>query len=132
MMCMGAAPQATITTPDTGAYDRLLDRQIAVMNAGHQQDMLLGQERLNQAVRAQQAALTAANAAAQQRAADTSANAARIAALIGTPPPEPTAKAPVLASDRQGRARAQGKQMLRIERGGAAPGAGAGLNIGGY
>jgi hypothetical protein len=127
---MGAGPRATITVPDTSAYDRLLDRQIAAMNSGQQQSMLLGQERLNQAVRTQQAALAAANQAAQQRAADTSANAARIAAIIGTPAPEPTAAAPVLAADRQGRSRAQGKQLLRIERGTAA-GAGTGLNIGG-
>jgi len=130
-MCMGSAQQATITTPDTGAYDRMLNQQMSLMNTRGQQDMLLQQERLNQAVRTQQGALQELNRAAVQRANDTSANAQRIAALIGTPPPEPTAKPPTIGSSRTGQGKARGKDELRINRQGsvgAAPG--TSLNIG--
>lgn len=129
-MCMGSAPRATITMPDTRAYDRMLDQQLSLMNTRGQQDMLLQQERLNQAVRNQQNAMQALNTAATQRANDTTANAQRIAALIGTPPPEPTAKAPTLASNRSGRQQARGKAELRINRQGVSASPGTSLNIG--
>lgn len=129
-MCMGAAPRSTIAMPDTGAYDRMLDQQIALMNSSSQQQMLLQQERYSQALLSQQGALAQLNQAAQQRAADTTANAQRMAALIGTPQPEPTAQAPAVASNRDGRLKPQGKDRLRIDRAGAASAAGTGLNIG--
>ena len=128
---MGSAPRATITMPDTRAYDRMLDQQMSLMNTRGQQDMLLQQEQLNQAVRTQQVSLQDLNRAAMQRANDTSANAQRIAALIGTPPPEPTAKPPTVGSNRTGRGRARGKDELRINRQGSVSTApGASLNIG--
>lgn len=130
-MCMGSAPRSTIVAPDTAAYDRLANQQMSLINTRSQQDMLLQQERLNQAVLGQQNALQELNRVAQQRANDTTANAQRIAALIGTPPPEPTAKAPTVASNREGMSRAKGKDKLRIDRQGpvsAAPG--TSLNIG--
>lgn len=129
-MCMGSSPRATITMPDTGAYDRMLDQQMSLMNTRGQQDMLLQQERLNQAVRGQQNVLQELNRTATQRANDTAANAQRIAALIGTPPPEPAAKAPALASNRAGRERARGKDELRINRGPVSAAPGTSLNIG--
>jgi hypothetical protein len=53
-----------------------------------------------------------------------------MAALIGTPPPDKAAMAPVLGSDRAEMSRPAGKRGLRIDR--ATPttaGAGTGLNI---
>lgn len=130
-MCMGSSPRATITMPDTGAYDRMLNKQLSLMNTRGQQDMLLQQERLNQAVRAQQTALQEISTAATQRANDTAANAQRIAALVGTPPPEPAAKPPTTGSNRTGKDRARGKEPLRINRQGSVGSApGASLNIG--
>ena len=51
------------------------------------------------------------------RANDTAANAARLTALIGTPPPEKTAKAPVLGSRRSSATASVGRRALRIDTG---------------
>ena len=64
-----------------------------------------------------------------QRANDVSAQAGRLAALIGAPPPEKSAEAPVVGRAR-GTATSKGKGALRIERQLAtAAGKGSGLNI---
>ena len=130
-MCMGAAPpRATITMPDTGAFDRLANQQIALLNGSTQAQMLRDQERYTQALQSQQQTLAQLNVAAQQRANQTAADAQRIAAMIGTPAPSPAASAPAIASDRTGKAPARGKAQLRIDRASTAASAGTGLNIG--
>lgn len=128
-MC-SSAPPAVITMPDTGAYDRMADLQIAAMRQQQEGQAAIKQAELNRALRQQEASLTELRDFTIQRANDTAANAARLAALIGTPPPEKTASAPVVGSNRGGGAKAKGKAGLRIDR--VAPtsqAAGTGLNI---
>ena len=128
-MCSGGRA-ATITMPATGAYDRMADMQIAAMQQQQQGAASLKQAELNQAIRAQEGVLTELRDFNVQRANDTAANAARLAALIGTPPPEKSAKAPVVGSDRAGMSKPKGKAGLRVDRTTATSQAsGTGLNI---
>ncbi|MEB3320168.1 MAG: hypothetical protein VKI63_04430 [Cyanobium sp.] len=129
-MCFSSPPPATITMPDTGAYDRMADLQIAAMQQQQQGMLSMGQLELNQAIERQRAVLEQARDFNIQRANDVAANAQRMAALLGPPPPEPTATAPVVGGDRQGMRRAKGKSDLRIDRPAATTqAAGTGLNI---
>lgn len=128
-MCSGGKA-ATINMPDTGAYDRMANMQIDLMRQQQQGAASLKQSELNQAVQAQQGALTELRDFSLQRANDTAANAARLAALIGTPPPEKSAKAPVVGTNRAGTAKPKGKAGLRIDRPTSTSQAtGTGLNI---
>jgi len=128
-MCSGGKG-ATINMPDTGAYDRMANMQIDLMRQQQQGAASLKQSELSQAIHAQQGVLTELRDFSIQRANDTAANAARLAALIGTPPPEKTAKAPVVGSDRAGMTKPKGKAGLRIDRPAATSQAsGTGLNI---
>lgn len=129
-MCFGGGgTPAVITMPDTGAYDRLAQAQMDAMRDVQDVGLKVKQSELNKVLGDQQQALSELRDIKTQRANDVAANAARMAALIGTPPPEPTAKAPVLGSDREGMVKSKGKRSLRIDR--AQPGdkAGIGLNI---
>jgi len=129
-MCSGGGSPAVITMPDTGAYDRMAQMQFDAIRASQDGAARLKQAELNQAVADQQAVLSQLRDVMTQRANDTAANAQRMAALIGTPPPEKPAKAPVMGSDRAGQARASGKRGLRIDRQTASTaGPGSGLNI---
>lgn len=128
-MCSGGKG-ATINMPDTGAYDRMANTQIDLMRQQQQGAASLKQLELSQAIQAQQGVLTELRDFSVQRANDTAANAARLAALIGTPPPEKTATAPVVGSDRAGMAKPKGKAGLRIDRPAAtSQSSGTGLNI---
>ena len=129
-MCFGGAP-ATISTPNYGMYDMLAQRQMDALRANQDGPARLKQLELNQALRTQEAVLTQLRDTRISAANDTAAHAARLAALIGTPPPEKTAQAPVLASDRAGQSRPTGKRGLRIDArpGPASAGVGTGLNI---
>lgn len=129
-MCSGGGSPAVITMPDTGAYDRQLQMQLDAMRATQNGAAQLKQAELNQALTSQQQVLTDLRDLQTRRANETSANAQRIAALIGTPPPEKTAQAPVIGSDRATASRPTGKRGLRIDRAVAATqAAGTGLNI---
>jgi hypothetical protein len=141
-MCFGGGggSPATIVMPDTRAYDRQAELQMQAMRDTQNMGLSLKQLELNRAMSAQQQVLSdfrdfkIEQADKQQfKAEETSANAARINALIGAPPPQPSAKAPVLGSDREGLVKAKGKKGLRIDRVGqavpASQGAGTGLNI---
>ncbi|MEB3332172.1 MAG: hypothetical protein VKI83_06740, partial [Synechococcaceae cyanobacterium] len=87
------------------------------------------QAQLNQALRAQEAALAEVRDFKVQRANDTAANAARLAALIGTPPPEKAASAPVIGSSRNANPRPKGRASLRIDRAEPQQPAGSPLSI---
>ena len=130
-MCMGGGGQAaTITMPDTGAYDRMANMQMQAMRDQMNGQTSLQQAKLNAALSDQQGVMTQLADVKTQRANDTAANAARLAALIGTPPPEKTASAPTVGTNRSDVAKASGKKGLRIER--STPttqAAGTGLNI---
>ena len=87
------------------------------------------QEKLNAAVLKQQELLNKNLEVKKQLAENTNAQAMRLAALIGPPPPEKSAEAPSLASSR-GVQTKKGKAALRIERKSAATSSqGTGLNI---
>jgi hypothetical protein len=131
-MCSGGSP-ATITMPDTGAYDRMAQLQMNAMRQQQDGVVMLKQMELNQALRGQEQSLMEMRDFRTERANDTAANAQRMAALIGTPPPEKTAKAPVVGTDRENMVKAKGKKGLRIDRVDRAvatsEGTGTGLNI---
>ena len=129
-MCMGGGQAATITMPDTGAYDRMANMQMQAMRDQMSGQSSLQQAKLNSALTDQQGVKTQLADVKTQRAKDTAANAARLAALIGTPPPEKAATAPTVGTNRSDVAKASGKKGLRIER--STPttqAAGTGLNI---
>lgn len=133
-MCFGGGQPAVINMPDTRAYDRLADLQIAAMRQQQEGEVTMKQAELNRALQAQQQVLAETRDFSVQRANDTAANAARVAALIGTPPPEKTATAPVVGAARTGMTKSKGKRSLRIDRVDSRPtvttqAAGTGLNI---
>lgn len=128
-MCMGGGGAATITMPDTGAYDRMAQGQFDAMKAVMEGGTQIKQQQLNTALASQQKVATELRDLRVQQANNTSAQAARLAALIGTPPPEKNAEAPVVGRNR-GTLTSKGKGALRIERATAtSSGQGAGLNI---
>jgi hypothetical protein len=116
--------------PNTRAYDRMLNAQLDAMRMAQDGPVKLKQQELTAALDRQQQVLTELRDLKLQRANDTSANAERLAALIGTPPPDKAATAPVIGSDRAGMSKPQGKRGMRVDR--AVPSssaAGTGLNI---
>lgn len=128
-MCFGGGSAATITMPDTGAYDRMAQTQLDAMRAVQDGQIKVKQNELNTALQAQTTQLQQLRDLQMQRANDVQAQASRMAALIGTPPPEKTAEAPVVAGGTGPKA-FKGKSSLRINRPVATTsGQGAGLNI---
>ena len=130
-MCSGGGSRSTIYMPDTRAYDAMASQQLGLMQQTQSSDVLVKQGQLDALVRDRTALQTQEQAIATARANNTTAQAARLAALVGAPPPEKPASAPVIGSDRTGEKRPTGKQALRIDRaaGKTAAGPGAGLNI---
>lgn len=130
-MCFGGGGGggATITMPDTAAYDRQFELQKTAIEQSMNNSNNLLQSKLQDSLRQQQMVLDQSKTAKQQLAESTQAQAMRMAQLIGTPPPEKTAQAPVVAGNRTSGG-VQGKRALRIELATAnAQGQGAGLNI---
>jgi hypothetical protein len=127
---MGGGKAATITMPDTGAYDRMANMQMQAMRDQASGRSSLQQAKLNSALTDQQGVLSQLAEAKTQRANDTAANAARLAALIGTPPPEKAATAPTVGSNRSDVTKTSGEKGLRIDRSKSTTQAeGTGLNI---
>jgi len=129
-MC-GGGSRPTITTPDTRAYDQALNRQIAAMQAAQGGVVTAAQSALGAALDQERSALSQLRDFRVARANDTAANASRIAALLGPPPPEKAAMGPVVGADRSTTAERTGRRRLRIDRtgSGATPATGAGLNL---
>ena len=138
-MCFGGGGTVgggTINMPDTSAYDKQFDAQVELMKMQQQGVMGQKQRELDAVLRAQTAALTEIRDARIERAnevASVEAEARRMSNLIGTPPPEETAKAPVIGRDRDkdNPVTPKGKKGLRITRttSPSSSGAGSGLNI---
>lgn len=132
-MCMGGGGGGgTITMPDTSAYDRQLDRQIAAMQSEYDGKAQAAQGRLNAALRDQTSVLKELEDYRTEKAkevASVEADARRLANIVGPPPPEESAKAPVVGRDRFSGSTSKGKKRLRIARSSQAYKAGAGLNI---
>lgn len=137
-MCGGgrAAP-ATIVMPNTGAYDREFDLQRAAMEQQMQGQASLMQMQLQQSLRSKEelmGRIKEVKIAQANDEAKVDEQARRMSALIGPPPPEPTAQKPVVGDDRRAEqglsSTRRGKSRLRIERPVAAKsGQGSGLNI---
>lgn len=130
-MCFGGGGGGTIQMPDTGAYDAMANAQIGAMQSAMSMGIQQTQNTLNQALSHQQTVAAELRDVQMQRAENTAAQAKRLADLIGTPPPEETAKAPRI-NEKQERTN---KAKLRISRPKATKKAKAvGLNIttGGY
>jgi hypothetical protein len=131
-MCAGGGgSRATIYARDTRAYDAMANQQLALMQQVQRSDVLAKQGQLDALVRDRIELQAQEQAVATARANNTTAQAARLAALVGAPPPEKPAAAPVIGSGRTGEKRPTGKQALRIDRaaGTVAAGPGSGLNI---
>ena len=127
-MC-GGGKAATITQPDYSAYNKQFDLQKSAIDQAMNSGSQLLQQQLTSAVTAKQGALAAELEQKKILAENTSAQAMRLATLIGTPPPEKSAQAPVVAGER-GLQTKKGKSALRIGLDSTSRmGQGAGLNI---
>ena len=139
-MCFGggqssAPPPATIIMPDTQAYEDQFDDRLALMQSQQEMQAQMAQMQLNSALRDQQNVLRQLAEFREEEAdevTEVEAEARRQFTIVGPPPPEETASAPVVGRDRDGYAKKKkGKQSLRINRrnAGASSGTGSGLNI---
>jgi len=132
-MCGGGSPpRATITQPDYTAFNQQFELQKSAieqsMNNGIQQLQAEFQNQLKDQ-NAELELIAMDRRAQAEDAAATSAEARRLAVLVGTPPPEKTAQAPKVGSQDRGLDVAKGKKSLRIGRSASKTAKGAGLNI---
>ena len=136
-MCGGGGGSgATITMPDYSAYDNQFDLQKSAIDQSMNSGAQLLQQQLADATTKQQKLLQqrlelkkaeAEDAGKAQSKVD--AEAMRLSALIGPPPPEKSATAPVVGSERGAKTK-KGKDALRIGlETTSRMGQGAGLNI---
>ena len=120
--------------PDTGAYDRMYDRQLQMMQMSQNSGLNTLQAELNTAVMGQQDLLTDLRDLRKENAesvASVEAEARRMSNIIGAPPPEVSAKAPVIGSARK-KPKTQaksGKRGLRIARQTSDPADSVGYNL---
>lgn len=134
-MCSGGGGGGgVITMPDTGAYDRMYDQQMQMMQMAQSTELTGYQSRLDSAVMAQQNLIADLRDLREERAEDVAsveAEARRMSNIIGAPPPEESAKAPVIGNARYGKPKRQsGKRGLRIVRPtSTSSGKAVGLNI---
>ncbi len=126
-MCGARAP-STIQSPNTAAYDRLLNAQIAAMGAMQSSAVQAGQQQLNRLLLEEQSALSTLRDLRIERANNSAADTARMLAVLGPPPPERSAKAPTLGANRAAPA-GTGKRQLRADMRRPTAGPGSGLNI---
>jgi hypothetical protein len=104
--------------------------QMEAMRSQREGVLLPAQAELNNALAQQQQTLEELRSVKVERANETAANAQRLAAIMGAPPPEKTADAPAVADNRAGQKRAEGKARLRIDRNSSRKSSvGVGLNI---
>lgn len=130
-MCSGGGGSpATIVVPNYNAYNSQFDLQKSAieqaMSSGIQQKQL----ELNSSLQSKGEAQARLVEQAKLQAENTNAQAMRLASLIGPPPPEKTAEAPLVGASARRLKTTKGKGALRIERSTAtSTGQGAGLNI---
>ena len=136
-MCMGGGGGGggVITMPDTGAYDRMADRQLRMMQMAQSSELTGLQQSLQSTFRDQQDLLEDLRDLRKdnaESAASVEAEARRMSNIIGAPPPEVSAQAPVIGKARKKNKTqaAPGKRGLRIGRKVASSsGSAVGLNI---
>lgn len=132
-MCGGGGGGGTITMPDFRAYDREFDLQReAIMSQVQGPTLALQSElegiaekntRIREKIRDRKVARADRESAVEEEAR-------RLSVLVGTPPPEPTAEAPLVGAAERGISTRKGKTALRINRRVAtSTGQGTGLNI---
>ena len=129
-MCFGGGGGSTITVPDTSAYDSMANAQISAMQSAMQMGSQRLQSQLNDSLRMQGQYQQELRDIQIERAENTSAQALRLAELIGPPRPEETAQAPELNEKKK----RTSKSRLRINRPRAttsAQGTGLNINLGG-
>lgn len=136
-MCMGGGGGGggTIVMPDTSAYEQQFDLQRRAIEQQMNNGTQLMQNELQNSLRQKQDLLTQIKDIKKEQADSAAAldeQAMRLSTLIGPPPPEQTAKAPLVGGSRENASASQkkGKSSLRIGRTTSSRyGQGAGLNI---
>lgn len=126
-MCFGGGGRATITKPDYNAYDKQFDLQKEAIQNSMDSNLRLKQQELQASLGDKADIQRQLNEQIRIQAENTNAQAMRLAQVIGPPPPEKSAQAPVIGSKRK----KLGKERLRIRRGTTptSSASGAGLNI---
>ena len=115
-MCFGGGGSAaTITKPDYNAYDKQFQLQKDAIERSMEGNTRLVQQQLNTALKKKQSTLDQLTNTPRQLAENTNAQAMRLAQVIGPPPPEKHAQAPVIGAKARG-LRGKGKGGLRIGR----------------
>ena len=132
-MCFGGGGGGTITKPDYRAYDQQFEMQKAAIESQMQNSSMAMQEQLNASLKEQTAVREDIRDFQVAKAEDNARleeEARRLAVLVGTPPPEPTAQAPLIGSRDRKTKTTKGKSALKIAQTVATSnGQGAGLNI---
>ena len=133
-MCFGGGgSRATIQKPDYSAYDKQFELQKSAIDQQMSNNSMLMQSQLQESLKQQaivRQQIRDVQVAKAEDEAKLEEEAERLSVLVGTPPPEPTAQAPVVgARDRKINTR-KGKSALRIrQKVATSTGQGAGLNI---
>ena len=126
-MCFGGGERATITKPDYTAFNQQFELQKAAIQNSMDASLRNKQLELQTALGNKAGIRRDLNEQLRIQAENTNAQAMRLSQVIGPPPPEKSAKAPVIASKRK----KLGKERLRIARQQSpnAAAKGTGLNI---
>ena len=126
-MCFGGGSRATITKPDYNAYDKQFELQKEAIQSSMDASLRTKQQELQASLGEKADIQRQLNEQIRIQAENTNAQAMRLAQVIGPPPPEKSAQAPVIGSKRK----KLGKERLRIRRAlsPTATASGAGLNI---
>ena len=126
-MCFGGGSRATITKPDYNAYDKQFELQKEAIKNSMDASLRTKQQELQASLGGKADIQRKLNEQIRIQAENTNAQAMRLAQVIGPPPPEKSAQAPVIGSKRK----KLGKERLRIRRAlsPTASASGAGLNI---
>ena len=130
-MCSGGGGSAaTITMPDYSAYNNQFQLQKSAIEQTMNNGTQMLQQQLTASLRDKEAAAGQLADQTKLQAENTNAQAMRLAALIGAPPPEKSAEAPRVGASARGLKSTKGKGALRIERSTATSNSqGTGLNI---
>lgn len=116
-MCTGGGggARAKVTQPDYKAANKMAKRQFKAMAKAQDPGVGLDQNRLNQALNNEYRLGQQLRDATMAEADRVSADSARIAAMLGAPPPAKIATAPALGANRETVARGgRGRAGLRL------------------
>ena len=132
-MCMGGGGnRGTIVQPDYGAYEQQFQLQKDAIDAQMSNGTMLLQQELQSSLQLQnnaRAEIAEAKVAKADSQRALQEQATRLATLLGPPPPEETAQAPVVGARERGLSDRKGKKSLRIGKTATSSAQGIGLNI---